>query len=156
MKVQSVAVNNRRREFQVKTRRGTYPFPYSRLPLRPSAQDPIARVQVDRELGSEGFTYELASGKEATIHLDAVLAFNEDPEYLTDMLLYKLTVEARRRVKTGRAGTRELARRLGTSASQLYRLLDPTNYRKSVRQMLELLHALDCHVDFVVRQRKSA
>ena len=41
-------------------------------------------------------------------------------------------------------------RRLGTSAAQLYRLLDQTNYRKSVDQVLNLLHVLDCDVDLIV------
>jgi hypothetical protein len=155
MKILSVTHNNRRREFQVKTRRGDYDFPYSRLELKPSRENPIVEVAVDRELGSEAFTYKLLSGAEATVHVDAVLDFNEDPAFLTDALLYKLTVEARRRADQSPVGTRELSRRLGTSASQLYRLLDPTNYRKSVRQMLELLHALDCEVEFVVKRRRA-
>lgn len=155
MKIKSVRHNNRRREFEVETRRGSYTFPYSRLEVKPVRENPIVGAEVDPELGNEGFTYKLSSGAEGSVHLDSVLEFNEDPAYLTDLLLYKLTVEARRCVDKDPTGTRELARRLGTSASQLYRLLDPTNYRKSVRQMLELLHALDCEVDFIVRKRRA-
>jgi hypothetical protein len=44
-----------------------------------------------------------------------------------------------------------MIRRLGTSASQFYRLLDPTYYGKSVGQMLALLHILGKEVDFVIR-----
>jgi hypothetical protein len=47
-------------------------------------------------------------------------------------------------------------RRLGTSATQFYRLIDQTNTRKSFGQLLALLHILDCEVDLVVRKRKSA
>lgn len=50
---------------------------------------------------------------------------------------------------------RELIRRLGTSPAQFYRLLDQTNYRKSVDQLVSLLQILDCDVRLVVR-RKSA
>ena len=39
--------------------------------------------------------------------------------------------------------------------SQLYRLLDQTNYRKLVDQLLSLLAALDCDVDLVVRARTA-
>lgn len=46
-------------------------------------------------------------------------------------------------------------RRLGTSAAQLYRLLDQTNYRKSVDQMLALLQVLNCDVDLVVRTKTA-
>ncbi|HVC67216.1 MAG TPA: hypothetical protein VND44_06440 [Acidimicrobiales bacterium] len=34
---------------------------------------------------------------------------------------------------------RTVAEKLGTSPAQLYRLLDPTNYNKSARQLLALL-----------------
>jgi hypothetical protein len=51
---------------------------------------------------------------------------------------------------------REIIRRLGTSATQFYRLLDQTNTRKSIGQMLSLLHILDCDVELIVKKRKSA
>jgi len=51
---------------------------------------------------------------------------------------------------------RELIRRLGTSATQFYRLLDQTNYRKSVDQLLSLLQILDCEVQFVVRPKTAS
>jgi hypothetical protein len=85
--------------------------------------------------------------------VDEVLEYNEDPDYLRDLLLYKLTVEAQKRVAASQLSKREIIRRLGTSASQFYRLLDQTNYRKSVGQLLALLHVLDCDVDLVVKKR---
>jgi hypothetical protein len=72
------------------------------------------------------------------------------------MLLYRLTLEAQKRLETSPLSTREQIRRLGTSASQFYRLLDQTNYRKSIRQLVALLHLLDCDVEFVVKRRRSA
>jgi hypothetical protein len=51
---------------------------------------------------------------------------------------------------------REIIRRLGTSAAQLYRLMDQTNYRKSIDQLLRLLHILDCDVELVVRQKRGS
>jgi len=35
-------------------------------------------------------------------------------------------------------------------------LLDPTNTRKSLSQLIALLHLLDCAVDLVVKSRKAA
>jgi hypothetical protein len=49
---------------------------------------------VDKELGGEGFTYELQSRKTGTIHAEQVLQYNRDPNYLRDLMLYKLTIEA--------------------------------------------------------------
>ena len=77
---------------------------------------------------------------------------------MRDLLLYRLTLEAQKRVEHSPLSKRELMRRLGTSATQLYRLLDQTNYKKSFGQLLSLLHVLDCDVELVVKERlpKSA
>ncbi|MBI4880877.1 MAG: XRE family transcriptional regulator [Planctomycetes bacterium] len=74
---------------------------------------------------------------------------------MRDLLLYKLTIEAQKRLEESPLSKREIIRRLGTSAAQLYRLLDSTNYRKSVDKLLLLLHVLDCEVDLVVRERSA-
>jgi len=156
MKIQSVIPNNRKKAFQVKASKKLFQLPYSKVEPQPSATDPIARVFVDKELGSEGFTYVLESGKEGTVHSEQVLEYNQDPHYLRDTLLYKLTMEAQKRVDASPLSKREIVRRLGTSATQFYRLLDQTNYRKSVDQLLSLLHVLDCDVDLLVRTKASS
>ena len=99
MKIQSVRCNNRKKAFQVKVSKGILLLPYSKIDPRPSSRDPIATVLVDRELGGEGFTYVLESGKEGTVHSEQVLEYNQDPHYLRDTLLYKLTIEEKTRVK---------------------------------------------------------
>lgn len=73
-----------------------------------------------------------------------------DPTFLAGLLSHRLSVEAMKRVKQTELSHRELARRLRTSVPQLYRLLDPTNTRKSLAQLIALLHILDCDVDFIV------
>ncbi len=153
MKITAVAANNRKRAFEVHTRGRSYLMPYSLLDPRPSARDNVSQVAVDRELGNEGFTYQLRSGQEGSVHLDSVLAYNDDPAYAADLLLYRLTLEARLRFDRSPFSVREIARRLGTSPPQLYRLLDPKNTRKSLRQMLALLHILGCAVEVRVRKR---
>ena len=151
MKMRGVVGNNRKRVFEVRTATGTLVLPYAKVGPQPTAQDPLERVFVDRELDREGFTYVLASGREGTVHCEQVLEYNQDPRYLRDALLYRLTIEAQKRVEASRLSKREIIRRLGTSATQLYRLLDQTNYRKTIDQLLSLLHVLDCDVDLVVR-----
>jgi len=131
-------------------------LPYSKVAPRPSGDDPIEQVIVDAELGSEGFTYTLDSGRQGTVHLEQVLEYNQDPGYLRDLLLYKLTVEAQQRVAKNELSTREIIRRLGTSATQYYRLLDQTNYRKSIDQLVSLLQILDCEVELLVRPKHMA
>jgi len=84
----------------------------------PSAKNPGVPVDVDAEVGREGFTCRLKSGKEGLVR---------------DLLLYKLTLEAQTRVAESRLSRRKIIRRLGTSETQFYRLLD---------QLLSLLHVL--------------
>jgi hypothetical protein len=151
VKILGVEANNRKKSFEVQTREGTYSFPFAKLEIRPSADDPIKEVFPDEELGMEGFTYRLRSGAEDTVHVDAVLEYNRDSGYLSELLLHELTVEALKALEESGLSKRKLIRRLGTSPSQFYRLLDPTYYGKSAGQMLALLHLLGKEVDLVVR-----
>ena len=155
MKIRSVAYNNRKKAFEVKTSTMTFQLPYSQVEPRPSVTDPIVRVFVDKELGREAFTYILKSRTEGTVHIEQVLEYNQDPDYLRDALLYKLTIEAQRRLAASPLSKREIIRRLGTSAAQLQRLLDPKNYRKSVDKLLSLLNVLGCDVDLLVRAKRA-
>ena len=155
MKLRSVTYNNRRKAFEVKTATKKLSFPYAKTDPRPTTEDPVKRVFVDEELGREGFTYELESGRTGTVHAEQVLEYNQDPGHLRNLLLYRLTLEAQKRVDASSLSKREIIRRLGTSATQFYRLLDQANYRKSVDQLLALLQVLDCDVDLVVRAKTA-
>ncbi len=156
MKIRRVKANNRRKVFEVMLASKRLVFPFAKLEVQPTADDPIANLYVDPELGAEGFTYVLKSGREGTVHVEDVLEYNRDPTYLRDLLLYRLTLEAQKRIAATRLTKREIIRRLGSSPTQLYRLLDQTNYRKSVDQVLRLLQVLDCDIELVVRAKKSA
>ena len=155
MKITKVEPNNRRKVFEVSTRQGSYSFPYAKLRAQPSRTNRVAEVYADPELGREAFTYRLSSGEEDTIHMDAVLEYNQDPEYLKELLLHRLTIEARTGVEESGISKRELIRRLGTSASQFYRLLDTAYARKSVGQLLALLHLVGRDVNIVVKKRQA-
>lgn len=85
--------------------------------------------------------------------MDAVLEYNEDPNHLAELKLYSLTLEARARFESSSLSAREVCRRLGTSPAQLYRLLDPTNYTKSMRQLLSMLYVLGYEVEVELRDR---
>lgn len=153
LKIVAVRANNRKKAFEVETRKDTLPFLYSLCDPVPSTEDRVEEVYVDAELGREAFTYVLESGAEGSVHIDSVLEYNEDPTYLADLTLYRLTTEARSRFEDSPLSAREVARRLGTSPAQLYRLLDPTNYSKSIRQLLSLLYVLGLDVEVGVRDR---
>jgi len=155
MKIRAVRANNRRKAFELATAKARFLYPFAKLHPRLSPGDPIVKAWVDKELASEAVTYVQASGREGTVHIEQVLEYNKDPDYLRDRLLYRLTLEAQKRVAASPLPRREIIRRLGTSATQFYRLLDQTNYSKSVDQLVSLLQILDCEVELVVRAKSA-
>jgi len=157
VKLRGVRVNNRKRHLELVTRSGrVLPVPFAKLAPRPTPADRVAQAWVDPELGNEGIAYRLVSGREGSVHVDHALDYNRDPAYAAEVLLHRLTVQAAQRVAASGLSRRELARRLGTSVPQLYRILDPTNTRKGFMQLVALLDVLDCEVRISVRRRRAA
>ena len=153
MKIRTAAFNNRRKAFDVEAGGALHVLPFSRVEPVPGTDDPVVDVSVDTDTARETFTFTLRSGATGTVHVEQVLEYNKDPHYLRDALLYQLTLESQKRVAASPLAKREIMRRLGTSATQLYRLLDQTNYQKSIDQLLALLYVLDCQVDVRVRAK---
>ena len=156
MKILGVRSDNRKKAFEILTEKREYPFPYAKLETPPTRTNRVKEVYPDPELGCEAFTYTLESGVEDTVHVDAVLEYNLDPTLLNDILLHQLTVEALEALEESGLSKREVIRRLGTSASQFYRLMDTTYYGKSVGQMLALIRVLGKDVDLVVRPKNES
>jgi hypothetical protein len=155
VKITAVKANNRKRTFEVTTRRGGWSFPFCKADPPPSTSDPVEKLFVDPELGGEGFSYVLASGADGCVLMDQVLDYNEEPGYMRDLLLHNLPCETLDRLEASQLSKREIIRRLGTSPAQFYRLLDTTNYRKSVDKMLSLLQVLGCEVEVIVREKSA-
>lgn len=153
MKIERVTANARKSAFEVVLDGAEYEVPWAGLRLKPTAEDPVVDLVADPDFGGEAFTYRLRSGREDTVHADAVLEINEDPAHLQKLFMHRLTVAAARAVKESGLGKRQLARQLGTSPSQLYRLLDPTNHGKSLGQLVALLRHTGLEVDLIVRPR---
>ena len=151
MKIRGVTSNNRKKCFEVLAGGREWAFPYAKADPSPSARDRIVRLYVDPELGRVGFTYVLESGAEGSVMMDWVLEYNRDPSIMRDLLLYKLSIESQARLKKSPLSRREIIRRLGTSPTQLYRLLDQTNYRKSIDSMIALLQVLGCETEIAFR-----
>jgi hypothetical protein len=155
MTVRRADWNNRAKHFVVQVENRTYRFPYAKAEPEPTADDPVRDLYIDPEIARQGFVFTLESGREGTVHAGQVLEYNQDPDYMRDWLLYNLTCKAQDMLAESRLSKREIIRRLGTSASQFYRLIDQTNYRKSIDQVLALLHVLDCDVEFIVRKKSA-
>jgi len=152
-KIKSVEVNFRKKAFEIKTKKGIFPFPFCFLALKPSKNDPIQKVYVDPEIENRGFTYVLTSGKEDTVLMDQILFVNKDPDYMRNHILYELTLEALKLLEVSGLSKREISRRLKTSPAQVYRLLDTTNYKKSTDEMLRLISSIGYEVDFEIKKK---
>jgi hypothetical protein len=154
VKIRHVTVDDRRAQLVLTVgAKPSLPIPFAKLAPRPTSDDRIREAYVDEELGREAVTYVLQSGAEGTVHVDHVLEYNRDPGYLAELTIYKLTFEVLRRVDRSGLTRRQLARRLGTSVARLHRLLDPTDMKKELAQLIALLHGLGCEVEFVVSPR---
>lgn len=152
MKIKSVKNNNRRKALEIETPKGCLALPFSRLELKPTPKNGITEIYVDKELASKAITYVLASGQEASVHLDAFLDYNKDPDFLRNVVLHQLTVEAIKLMKKSSLSKQEVIRRLKTSPSQFYRLLDPANYSKSIDEMLRLVSVLGYRVELSITE----
>jgi hypothetical protein len=155
MKIRHATVNNRKALLELTVRSGkVFPVPYAKLDPRPTPKNRIREAYVDKELGSEAVTYVLESGDE--------VPYTSTTPWSTTRTRASLAPDSQ--AHRGGAATggpvglsrRELARRLSTSVPQLYRLLDPANTRKSLGQLVGLLHLLDCDVQLVVNPRRAA
>ncbi len=151
MKIKKVKINNHKKQFEITTSERSLVFPYWKLEIPPTSANPVVKAYPDKELGNDAFTCELKSGAEETLHIDDILEYNRDPKEINNLTLYKLTIAAQKAVKKSHSTKREIARRLHTSPSQLIRLLDQTNYKKSIDGMLALLSALEVDVEFKIK-----
>lgn len=146
-KISSVTMDKKKKLILVRSKNDEFlSLPFSRLSTVPSAGNPILDIWVDKELGSQAVTFKLKDGMVDSIPLDAFLDFNKDPEYLRSLELYQLTLKAEKLLDKSGMSKREVARRMGTSMSQLSRLLDATDQKKSIDQMMKLLTILGATV----------
>lgn len=151
MKIINVEQNNRKKIFSVTTTKSVFSYPFAKLDPPPTINNALVSVWIDEDFGREAFSYKLKDSKSGTVHIDHILEYNRDPNYMTELLLYKLTIEAKKHVDNTPLSKREIIRRLGTSPAQYYRLLDQTNVTKSINKMLNLLQVLGCEIDVVFR-----
>jgi len=149
--VKRVEQNNRKKAFKVTYAKGVLDFPYAKLDLKPSHDNKIKKLYIDPEIGKHGFTYVLEDGQEDTVLLDQVLYYNQDPEILKQHMLHEMTVTAKECLKKSGLSIREIARRMNTSPTQLYRVIDPAYYDKTMDQVLKVLYVCGAKVDFVVK-----
>jgi hypothetical protein len=150
--IQSIQLNYRRKAFSIKFQDRRLHYPFAMVHPRPSTKDRVAEMRYETS-HHEAFRYVLRSGKEGRVLAKDVLDYHRPPTSLRDGILYTLTIAALEHLETNAVSKREMIRRLRTSPTQFYRLLDPENFHKSVDGVLGILQILDCEVDVNVRRK---
>ena len=156
MKILAVVANNRKHAFEVRTCRGTLTFPYAKVTPAPDGNKRSDRRCVCRS-GAWGEKASHTSSprvrREASISI-RFWSTTKIPPTWQNSTMYRLTQEAKDLwFEASERSARDVARWLGTSPTQLYRLLDPTNYAKSLRQLISLLYLLGAEVEVEVKDR---
>lgn len=155
MKIKRILANNRKKVILLETTGGKYEYPYRLLPFVPNLDDKIVDIYVDKEIDSRGFSFNTESGRNETVLLDQVLDYNKDPQYIRDNTLHNLTAEAIKAFDKQEMSKAEIARRMKTSTKQIYRLLDPSFYGKTIDQMVMFLFVLGKEIGIVEKKKKT-
>ena len=139
-KFRKVGYDNKKRVFRLGYTSGLKSeCPYSALGIR----DKVVEAGPDREAGRHSFYFVLDNGKKDFVPFDQPLHIVQHPEYVKQRTLYEMTKKMTEFIEREKVSKRELARRLGTSTSQLSRLLDTTNYKKELSRLIELAAILN-------------
>ena len=139
-KFRKVDFDNKKRVFHLEYSSGLkVDCPYSALGIR----DRVVEAGPDPEVGRHSFYFRLNTGKKDYVPHDQPLHIVQNPEYVRETTLFEVTKQLNRFIRESKVSKRELARRLGTSLTQLARLLDTTNYKKELSRLIELAAMLN-------------
>lgn len=139
-KFKKVTFDNKKRIFHLEYTSGLkVDCPYSSLGIR----EKVTGAAPDAEVGEHSFYFVLESGKKDYVPYDQPLHIVQNPEYAKEQTLYQMTKAINEFLRKEKVPKRELARRLGTSMSQLARLLDTTNYKKELSRLIEIAAMLN-------------
>jgi DNA-binding Xre family transcriptional regulator len=150
-KFKKIKFDNKKRTFHLEYTSGLkVECPYSALRIRGK----VIEAAPDAEVGRHSFYFILENGKKDFVPFDQPLHIAQHPEYVKQQTLYEVTKQLNEFIEREKVSKRELARRLGTSMSQLSRLLDTTNYKKELSRLIELAAMLN--YEFKWRFKKAA
>jgi hypothetical protein len=139
-KFKSVEYDNKKKVFHLEYSSGLQvECPYSALGIRHK----VIAATPDLEVGKHSFYFVLETGRKDYVPYDQPLHIVQNPEYVKNQTLYEVTKQLNQFIQKSKIPKREIARRLGTSLSQLLRLLDTTNYNKGFSRLIEIAAILN-------------
>ena len=150
-KIKDVEFDNKKRLFHLEYTSGLkVECPYSALGI----QGKVVEAAPDKEVGRHSFYFILENGKKGFVPYDQPLHIIQNPEYVKHQTLFEVTKQLNEFIVNENVSKRELCRRLGTSMTQLLRLLDTTNYTKELSRLIEIAAMLN--YEFTWKFKKAA
>lgn len=139
-KFKKAVFDNKKKVFHLEYNSGLkIDCPYSALGIH----DQVVESGPDPEVGFHSFYFKLGNGHIDYVVNDQPLYIVQHPDYVKQMTLFEMTKQLNKFIKESKTPKRALARRLGTSMSQLSRLLDTTNYKKDLSRLIEIATMLN-------------
>jgi hypothetical protein len=140
MRFKKIDFNNRKKIFILEYTSGlVIECPYFSFGIKHNIVD----AGTDREVGNHSFYFILENGYKDYVPFDQPLHIVQNPDYILEETLYKMTGQLNKFIVSSRISKRQLARLLKTSVSQLNRILDPANYKKDIGRLIEIAALLN-------------
>jgi len=155
----AIAPNYRKSVLDITLREGRtltrYALPFSALKGKQiSARNRFVSIDIDAELGGHGATYALADGTRGDLPADFVL-YVCDPTYDWSPI-NQLKRVLRNKLDASELSVRVVADALGTSPSQVVRLLEENRGSKQLLQLLKLADLAGYRVAFTLKRKPAA
>ena len=155
----SVKPNYRKRVLETvlkeRGRSRCYSLPFGVLPGgKPGARNPFVEIAIEKELFSQGVSYKLKDGTTGSFPSDFVL-YHCDPAYDWTPL-NQLKEAVKKKLKEKGISIRTLAEAMGTSPSQVVRLLRKDEAPKRLVQLCRLACMAGCEIDFTLKKKIAA
>ena len=134
-KIRGARFDNRKRTLAITYTSGkSVEVHYGQLGIRKK----VAQVWVDKETRGRSVGIRLLDGTEETMPYDQPLALVKDPEYLLRCQMERVVARIREVLARKRIAKRYVAAQLGTSDSQIQRLLNPDILHKNLEQLYRI------------------
>jgi hypothetical protein len=148
-RIRAVRFDNRRRKLALDYSSGrTLEVHYGHLGITQK----VSAAWVDKETRGRAIGIRLEDGSEEHMPYDQPLALARDPEYQLRTHIERVLAHIRQVLVEKRISKRYLAEQLGTSDTQIQRLLDPSILNKNLEQLYRVALLLGLDLEWRIRR----
>lgn len=158
-KIKKIRPNYRKRVFEVwlqeagKMKHYNLPFSVFRN-IEISKHNPCISIEIEKELGSQGASFQLADGSKKDFPADFVLYYCDYSYNWSPINQLKKTL--RNELQASKLSIRVLADALETSPAQVIRLLEENRISKQLMQLFQLAELAGYQIEFNLKKKHAA